>query len=116
MNTEQLSVQFRHMPKSKAIKELVRQQADRLCHLGLDQGRCEVVIDETNHGRKGSVFRVAVAVSLPGRRRFAAHAEEKSSSSEYLYAAVRLAFESIEHQLEKRSIRNHRREVKVFTA
>lgn len=111
-----LQVQFRHMPKSNAIKELVFQQADRLGRFDLAGAHCEVVIDAMHHRHKGNIFKVAIRLTVPGRRIFAAHAEEKSGSHDYLYAAVRLAFDEIERQLEKRRKRSQRRDAREIAA
>lgn len=111
-----LQVQFRHMPKSNSIKELVQQQAGRLRRFSLAESHCEVVIDEMHHRQKGNIFKVTIRLTVPGKRLFVANAEEKSGSHEYLYAAVRLAFDGIERQLEKRQKRNRRREARELAA
>ncbi len=114
--SQAVQVQFRHMSKSNAIKGLVRQQAERLRRFEPGNSHCEVVIDETNHRRRGTVYKVSIRYTVPGKRLFAAHAEEKSGSCEYLSSAVRLAFDEIERQLEKRRVRERRRESKALAA
>jgi len=111
-----LEVQFRHMPKLSPVNELVRQQADRLGRFDLSGSRCEIVIDEMHHWNKGRIFKVSIRLTVPGKRLFVAHAEEKSDSHEYLNSAVRLAFDEIERQLEKRRKRNQRRQASKFAA
>ena len=115
-NALAIKVHFRHMPKSSSIKALARQQAERLRHFDLAGGHCEVTIDETHHRRKSGVYKVTLRLTVPGQRVFVAHAEEKSSSEEYLYASVLLAFDEIERQLEKREHRTRRRETRSLAA
>ena len=80
-------------------------QADRLRRFNLAGSRCEVVIEKMHRRHKGIIFKGSVRLTVLGERLFVAHAEEKSDSSEYLNSAVRLAFDEIERQLEKRSKR-----------
>ncbi|VGO20215.1 HPF/RaiA family ribosome-associated protein [Pontiella sulfatireligans] len=115
MNTKKLSpqalqVKFLHMPQSLPIKELVRQQADRLRRFDLAEGRCEAVIDRMHRRYRGIVFKVSIRLEVPGKRLFVAHAEESSGAVGNLQAAVWLAFDEIERQLDKREKRNQRRQ------
>ena len=109
-------VQFRHMPPSNSMKELVRAQADRLRRFGLDGGRCDVVIDESNHWHRGRIFKVSIRLTVPGKRVFTAQTVETCDNEEYLDPAVRLAFDEIERLLEKRRKRNQRREARELAA
>jgi len=116
MSSMALQVQFRHMPKSIEIKQLVRQQAERLRRFDLACSRCQVVIDEMHHRHRGNIFKVSIRLTVPAKRTFVAHAEEKSGTHDYLYIAVRLAFDEIERQLEKREKRMRRRGAKRIAA
>lgn len=115
-NSIPVHVQFRHMPPSNSIKELVRAQADRLRRFSLDGGRCEVVIDESNHWHRGRVFKVTIRLTVPGNRVFSAQTTETCDFEECLDPAVRLAFDEIERQLEKRRKRNRRRHARELAA
>jgi len=97
-----VTVQFRHMPKSESIHQLVRLQAERLSRFELPGARCEVVIDEMHHFQRGGIFRISLRLKVPGERLYVAHAEEESGTHEYLYSAVRMVFDEIEVQLKKR--------------
>ena len=96
-----VQVKFRHMPKSWEIKDLVRQQAERLRQFNLSGAHCEVVVDEINHWRRGRVYQVTVCLKVPGRRHYAARAVEEGETHEYLHSAIRLAFDEVERQLKK---------------
>ena len=97
-----LNIQFRHMPKSRAIKQLVRQQANHLDRFDLRGGHCEVVIDEMHHWHKGGVFKVSLRLTVPGEPLYVACAEEESGSYEFLYSAIRSVFEEVGLQIKKR--------------
>ena len=101
-NSISLNIQFRHMPKSRSIKQLVRQQAERLNHFNLHNSHCEVVIDEMHHWHKGGVYKVTLRLTVPGDPLYVACAEEESGSYEFLYSAVRDVFEDIGLQIKKR--------------
>jgi ribosome-associated translation inhibitor RaiA len=111
-----LRVQFRHMPQSRPIKQLVRHLAGRLGKFDLQGARCEVVIDEEHHGSKGGIYRVSVRLSMPGKRLYVASCEEESGSHAFLHSAVRTAFGEIERQLKKHRRRSYRRKVAELAA
>ena len=115
-NSIPVHVQFRHMPKSNSIKELVQAQAQRLRRFKLGGGRCEVVIDESNHWRRGRIFTISIRLTVPGKRVFSAQTTETCDVEECLDPAVRLAFDEIERQLEKKRKRDQRREAKELAA
>ena len=97
-----VNIQFRHMPKSRAIKQLVRKQVERLGRFNLRGGHCEVVIDEMHHWHKGGVFKVSLRLKVPGEPMVVACAEEKSGTYEFLYSAIRVVFEEVGLQIKKR--------------
>ena len=97
-----VNIQFRHMPKSRAIKQLAKQQADRLGRFNLRGGRCNVVIDEMHHWHKGGVYKISVRLKVPGDPLYVASAEEERGSYEFLYSAIRNAFDDIGLQIKKR--------------
>lgn len=101
-NPVAVNIQFRHMPKPRAIKQLIQQQANRLDRYDLRGGRCEVVVDEMNHWHKGGVFRVSLRVKVPGEPIVVANAEEESGSYEFLYSAIRVVFDEVGLQIKKR--------------
>ncbi|MDF7823846.1 HPF/RaiA family ribosome-associated protein [Pontiellaceae bacterium B12227] len=109
LNRITVNVQFRHMPKSRSIKQLVQAQAERLHRFDLPGGHCEVVIDEMHHFHKGGIFKVSLRLKVPGERLYVAHAEEVSGTHEFLYSAVRTVFDEVEVQLKKRRRKNIRR-------
>lgn len=105
-----VSVQFRHMPKSDAIESMVWQEAVALQRLAAPGSHCEVVIDETQRRHFGGVFEVRIRFTVPGDRVYASHGSEQSGSHEFLYSAVRYAFNEIHHQLRKNWKRKSRRQ------
>lgn len=104
-----MSVQFRHMPASRPIHQWVQKRAERLNRFHLSGGHCEAVIDKTQHWNKGGVLKVCVRFKVPGERLFVAIVEEEGTSYDFLYSAVRVAFDEIERQLKKQRTKNYRR-------
>ena len=115
-NRINLQVQFRHMPKSNSIRQWIEKQANHLKKFTEEDSHCKVVIDETHHWKKGGVFRVSIQLSVPGQRLYVASYEEESGSHEFLYSAVRMAFEEIERQLKKHRRRSYRRKLAEMAA
>jgi ribosome-associated translation inhibitor RaiA len=105
-----LQVQFRHMPKSEAIFSLVRQETAGLQKLVAPDSHCEVVIDETQRRHFGGVYEVRIRLTVPGDRVYAAHGSEQSGSHEFLYGAVRDAFNELRQQLKKNRKKKARRQ------
>lgn len=97
-----VNIQFRHMPKSRAIKQLVRQQVEHLNRFNLHGGHCDVVIDEMHHWHKGGVYKVSLRLTVPGEPLYVASAEEESGSYEFLYSAIRMVFNEVGLQIKKR--------------
>jgi ribosome-associated translation inhibitor RaiA len=90
------------MPKSRAIKQLVKQQANRLSRYNLRDGHCEVVIDEMHHWHKGGVYKVTLRLTVPGEPLYVASAEDESGAYEFLYSAIRVVFHEVALQIKKR--------------
>jgi hypothetical protein len=111
-----LSVQFHHMPPSNSVKELIRQQAERLRRFGPAESRCAVEVDRRCGRHRDTIFTLIVRLTVPGKRGVAAHVKLKSFSREYLHASVRLAFDEIERYLERRNRRILRREKRSLAA
>lgn len=102
VNPISVNIQFRHMPKSRGIKQLVQQQIDHLNRFNLHSGHCEVVIDEMHHWHKGGIYKVSLRLTVPGEPLYVANAEEESGSYEFLYSAVRVVFNEVGLQIKKR--------------
>ncbi len=117
MKSEQLirtDVQFRHMPKSTAIENLIRVEVVDLERFALPGSHCEVVIDETQHRHLGGIFSVRIHLVIQGDGHYAAHRNGLNGSHEFIYGAVAEAFEELQAQLRKRSrqlLRRQRREM-----
>lgn len=97
-----ITIQFRHMPKSRAIKQLVQQQVNHLNRFDLRGGHCEVVIDKIHHWHKGGVFKASLRLTIPGEPLYVASAEEENGSYEFLYSAIRVVFDEVGLQIKKR--------------
>jgi ribosome-associated translation inhibitor RaiA len=100
-----LQIQFRHMPKSEPIVELIKQQADQLGRFKLQSAYCTVTIDADHRWNKGGRFNVSIRLNVPGERLYLALSQAESTSDDVIYIAVRTAFREIEHQLKKQRSR-----------
>lgn len=103
-----VSIQFRHMPKSHTLKELVQQQSSHLRSFAPDGGSCDVVFDAAHHKAHGELYEVSVRLKLPGEKLLVASAQELSGSPEYMCTAVFSAFDKIKLQMKKLRKRNLR--------
>ncbi len=119
MKTEQsirVDVQFRHMPKSTAIENLVKVEVLDLERFALTGAHCEVVIDETQHRHLGGVFSIRVQLVVPGDRHYVAHRDVFNGSHEYIYGAVTEAFVEMQVLLKKQANRRLRRQRREMAA
>ena len=119
MKTNQLirtDVQFRHMPKSDAVENLVKGEVVDLERFALPGTHCEVVIDETQHRHMGGIFSVRIQLVIPGDGRYGAHRNALNGSHEFIYGAVAEAFEELQSQLRKRSRQQLRRQRRAMAA
>lgn len=104
-----LELQFRHMPKSRKIHQMIQQHLERFAAFVAPAARCAVVIDESRHCQKGGVYDVSVRLSVPGERLYTARISETSGSCDILYGVLNSAFDDIKRQLIKARARRQRR-------
>lgn len=107
-NNMRVDIRFLHMKGTRELRALIRQQAERLRRFQLQGYRCEVVVDETNHWYKGRLFRVVIRLKVPGARLITAKASESCEDELCLDPSIRLAFDEIERQLQKKQSRIRR--------
>lgn len=108
-NSLNLHIQFRHMDASASIEQVIHDYTEKLLRFGAQDGSCEVVIDETHHWNKGGVYNVSLLVKVPGKKLLIATAQEENTSSDYLHAAIHMAFDDMERQLKKQRSKKRRR-------
>jgi ribosomal subunit interface protein len=105
-----LKIQFRHMPKSKEIKQVVRQQIESFNSSAAPGSRCTVIFDHSHSSQHGTVYEVAIRLHIPGHQLYVVHTSESGGSKELLFAALNNAFHSLHRQIRKaRTKRYHHR-------
>ena len=97
-----VEVQFRHMQESKRVQWLVEQMMEKFEKYPLPGAKVHVVVDETHHREKASVFQVKVRLSVPGERLYVATSTEKTGMHDGVFSAIADVFDRIEKQLIKR--------------
>ena len=101
-----LQITFRNMPVSDAVDAKIRERAAALEKFFPDIVACKVVVESTARGqRKGRVYYLRIALTVPGREIVAKRHAEAKHSHEDIYVAVRDAFDEIRRQLEDYSRR-----------
>lgn len=96
-----LNVTFRHMDRSDALEQYIRERADELNQFFNQIMRCDVVVEE-DHRRhaQGNLFHVRVDVTVPGKELVVRREPKEHHAHEDVYVAVRDAFDALRRQLE----------------
>lgn len=96
-----LKVTFRHMDRSDALEQYIRERAEGLDQFADQIMHCEVVVEE-DHRRhaQGNLFHVRVDVTVPKKELVVRRAPKAHHSHEDAYVAVRDAFDAMRRQLE----------------
>ena len=94
-------ITYRGLEKSAAIDEMVIAKAAHLDKFCDHISRCDVAIEQPNHGhKKGNPFRVRIDVTVPpGHELVAEDSESADDSRQPLEKAVHDAFKTMERQL-----------------
>src|SRR3546814_9487739 len=95
-----IRIAFRNVKRSEALETAIRYWVERLAPLGPEIVACDVVIKVLRRGRgRPKLFRVRVALAVPGDDIVAHHAVQDEDMARHPYAAVRDAFVAAERQL-----------------
>ena len=108
-----LEIRFHQMDPSPAIEARIREKAADLERFADRITSCRVTV-EHDHGRhhKGNLFRVRIALGMPGKELTVTHTGPKDHAHEDVYVAIRDAFDAAVRRLEDR-VRTRRGEVKT---
>lgn len=96
-----VEITYRGIQKSEEIERVVLEKAARLEKFCDHINRCDVVIEQPNHGhKKGNPVRVRIDVTVPpGHELVADESQTESDSHEPLTKAMHDAFKTMERQL-----------------
>lgn len=107
-----LRVTFRGMKPSPALEERIRYEARSLERFGEELTGCRVTVALPHqHGRKGQLYSVKIALHARGEEIVVDHDHGENHAHEDLYVAVRDAFELAERRVEQH-VRRRRGEIK----
>ena len=106
-----VQITFRHMGRSEALTERIRESADKLSEFHPRITNCHVVIEQQDrHQTQGRSYRASVVLRVPGEEIAATRDHDED-----VYVAVRDAFASARRQLEDYA-RRERGDVKAHSA
>lgn len=96
-----LQITFRQMLPSPAMRERIRERADKLEQFHQRITGCRVVVEAPHrHHQKGKLYTVAVEVKVPGAVIASHRNPGQRQEHADIYVALRDSFESIERQIE----------------
>jgi ribosome-associated translation inhibitor RaiA len=109
-----VKITYRGLEKSEAIDTLVLGYATRLERFCDHINRCDIAIEQPNHGhQKGNPYRVRIDVTVAPRHELVAEDQQMDNGShEPLQKAIHDAFKTMEGEL-RRVVDKQRREVKT---
>jgi ribosomal subunit interface protein len=96
-----VEITYRGLEKSDDLERMVLEKAARLNKFCDHINRCDVVLEQPNHGhKKGNPFRVRIDVTVaPGHELVADERQTDNESFKPLAKAIHDAFKTMERQL-----------------
>ena len=109
-----IKITYRGLEKSDKIDDLVNEYAARLEKFCDHINRCDVAIEQPNHGhQKGNPYRVRIDVTVSrGHELVADESQKDNGAHEPLSKVIHDAFKTMERQL-RHVVEKQRREVKT---
>jgi ribosome-associated translation inhibitor RaiA len=109
-----IKIAYRGLEKSEKIDDLVQEYAARLEKFCDHINRCDVAIEQPNHGhQKGNPYRVRIDVTVSRGHELVAEEKQKDNGAhEPLTKVIHDAFKKMEGEL-RRVVEKQRREVKT---
>jgi ribosomal subunit interface protein len=111
-----LQITFRHMEKSEALEDDIRDKAHKLDQYCDQIMSCRVTVDTPHHHHhQGSLYRISIDLTVPGGEIVASREADEHHAHEDPYVATRDAFNAVQRQLED-YVRKHQQKVKLHEA
>lgn len=99
-------ITFRHMTPSVAVEADIRSWIDKLEEYSQRITSCRVVVESPHqHHRQGQLYRVRVALDVPGEPIIGGRSSDEHHSHEDVYVAIRDAFRGVRRRLEEQTRR-----------
>jgi ribosomal subunit interface protein len=94
-------IRFHGMEASPSVEEVVRERIEHLARFHDRITSCEVVIDAPHrHSHQGRIYRVRIALAVPGGEIVAGREHRDDHAHEDVYVAIRDSFNAAERQFE----------------
>lgn len=107
-----LDIAFHDIPPSEAVREAIREKAQKLETYFNRITSCRVVVESPHrHQRKGRLYRVRIDLTVPGSEIVVGRDRHDRHAHEDVYMAIRDAFDAARRQLED-YVRRTRHEIK----
>ena len=107
-----LQITFRDMDHSDAIEKAIREKAEKLEQFA-EIMSCRVVVQMINkHQHKGTMYQVAIDITVPGTEIVVSRDRGIDHSHEDVYVAIRDSFDAARRQLQDHHRKSHQK-VKV---
>lgn len=101
-----LEITFRNLESSEAMDTLIRGEAEGLDRLYSEIMRCRVTVEEPHkHQNKGKLYRVKIALTVPGKELVVNKGSDEHHEHEDVYVAISDAFNAIGKQLKEHTSR-----------
>lgn len=96
-----VQISFRHMDRSAALEQNIRERADALLKFSERIMRCDVVVEqEHQRHQQGNNFHVRIHITVPDHEVVVSREAHANHAHEDPYVAVRDAFDAARRQLE----------------
>ena len=96
-----LQIKFRHMERSAAIEDRVRDRCHKLQRFAEHVTRCQIIIDAPHkHQDKALLYQVSIDIILPDEETGTSYHAEQQHAHENVDVAIREVFDAARHQLE----------------
>ncbi len=111
-----LQITFRHMERSDALEQDIRDKAEKLDQFCDQIMSCRVVVEQPHqHHEQGRLFRIKIDLHVPGGEIVASRESDQHHAHEDPYVATRDAFDAVKRQLED-WVRKQKHKVKMHEA
>ena len=111
-----LQIKFRHMERSAAIEDRVRDRCHKLQRFAEHVIRCRIIIDAPHkHQGKTGLYQASIEITLPDQETGSSFHAEQQHAHENVDVAIREVFEAARRQLED-YVRQRRAYMKIQDA
>ena len=101
MPAQPIDIVFQNLQPSPAIEARIRDRATKLDRYFDRIMTCRVAVEAAHrHHRKGNLYRVRIALTVPDAELVVSHSPDEQRAHEDVYVAIRDSFDAMRRQLE----------------